>query len=109
MAQEVITRLTDDIDGGDADVTVTFGFDGEHFEIDLSKLHALEFTQAMSHFVEHARKVKPAAGSRSPGSRAPRKKNQNNIREWAQKERGYPVGNRGRIPAAIVTEYENCH
>ena len=36
MAKRVITVLTDDIDGGDADRTIEFGLDGVNFTIDLS-------------------------------------------------------------------------
>ena len=37
VASRTITTLTDDIDGGDADETVTFAFKGTQYEIDLSK------------------------------------------------------------------------
>ena len=40
MASRTITTLTDDIDGGDADETVTFSFKGTQYEIDLSKKNA---------------------------------------------------------------------
>jgi len=35
MAQKTIVILTDDIDGGDANRTVTFSLDGTSYEIDL--------------------------------------------------------------------------
>lgn len=37
MAKQVITILTDDLDGGDADHTVEFGLDGVTYTIDLSE------------------------------------------------------------------------
>ena len=37
MASRTITTLTDDIDGSDADETITFAFKGMTYEIDLSK------------------------------------------------------------------------
>jgi Lsr2 len=36
MAQKVTVALEDDLDGGPADETVRFGFDGADYEIDLS-------------------------------------------------------------------------
>jgi hypothetical protein len=37
MAKQVITVLTDDIDGGDADRTIEFGLDRVNYTIDLSE------------------------------------------------------------------------
>ncbi len=36
MAKTVIVRLTDDIDGGDAEETVHFSLDGKSYEIDVN-------------------------------------------------------------------------
>ena len=36
VASRTITALTDDIDGCDADETITFAFNGTQYEIDLS-------------------------------------------------------------------------
>ena len=36
MAKTVIVKLTDDIDGGDADETIQFALDGKSYEVDLS-------------------------------------------------------------------------
>ena len=36
MAKTVIVKLTDDIDGGDADETIQFALDGRSYEVDLS-------------------------------------------------------------------------
>ena len=40
MAQTVIVKLTDDIDGGEADETISFALNGENYEIDLSAKNA---------------------------------------------------------------------
>jgi hypothetical protein len=37
MAKTTIVQLTDDLDGGKADTTVSFGLDGVNYEIDLSE------------------------------------------------------------------------
>lgn len=36
MAQKVVTELTNDIDGSEAVETVTFGYQGRQYEIDLN-------------------------------------------------------------------------
>ena len=43
MAKTLIVKLSDDIDGGDADETVRFGLDGKAYEIDLSATNARSF------------------------------------------------------------------
>jgi hypothetical protein len=109
MAQKVQVFLVDDLDGGEAEETVTFGLDGSVYEIDLSAGNAAKLREALTPFVEAARKA-PAKASRSAarrsGSRnAPSRERSAEIRAWA-KAAGKPVNERGRIPAAIVAEYE---
>ncbi|WP_285731751.1 Lsr2 family protein [Nocardiopsis sp. ATB16-24] len=108
MAQKVQVFLIDDIDGGEAEETVTFGLDGTMYEIDLSAGNAAKLREALTPFVEAARKV-PAKASRGGGRRgsrnAPSRERSAEIRAWA-KAAGKPVNERGRIPAAIVAEYE---
>ena len=48
MAKETITRLIDDLDGGEAHETVTFGLDGWSYEIDLSTKNATKLRNALS-------------------------------------------------------------
>jgi nucleoid-associated protein Lsr2 len=67
MAQKVIVALEDDLDGGPADETVRFAFDGTEYEIDLSAKNARAFRKKLTPFVEHARKA-----GRGPGRRAAR-------------------------------------
>ncbi len=55
MAQTVIVKLTDDIDGGDAEETVVFGIDGKTYEIDLNKKNAAALRKAVAPFVDRAR------------------------------------------------------
>ena len=45
MAQQVVIKLEDDLDGGDANETLTFGLDGVSYEIDLSDAHAAELVR----------------------------------------------------------------
>ena len=46
MVKQVITVLTDDLDGGDADRTIEFGFDGVNYTIDLSDKNAGKLRKA---------------------------------------------------------------
>ncbi|GAB4086511.1 Lsr2 family protein [Myceligenerans cantabricum] len=107
MVQRVQLVLEDDIDGGVADETVSFGLDGTNYEIDLSKEHAAELRDAFGPWVGAARKAKSA-----PAARANRRtRSANNtaaIREWAR-EQGHKVSDRGRIAAEIVTAYEKAN
>ncbi len=43
MAQKVTVALEDDLNGGPADETVRFGFDGTEYEIDLSAQNVRAF------------------------------------------------------------------
>ncbi len=55
MAKTVIVKLTDDIDGGDADETVHFALDGKSYEIDVSAGNAAKLREAFKPFIEKAR------------------------------------------------------
>ena len=62
MAQTVIVKLTDDIDGGDAEETVVFGVDGKTYEIDLNKKNAAALRKALAPYVDKARSAgRPSA------------------------------------------------
>src|ERR1700729_120761 len=55
MAKTVIVKLTDDIDGGDADETISFALDGRSYEIDLSSQNAARLRDAFRPFTDRAR------------------------------------------------------
>ena len=48
MAQKTVVLLSDDLDGGTADETVTFALDGVSYEIDLSAANAAMLRQALA-------------------------------------------------------------
>lgn len=107
MAQKVQVILIDDLDGGPADETVTFGLDGVTYEIDLSADNVAKLRDALAPWVGHGRKLARAtgrarrgrAGAASTGTSA------NTIREWARAN-GYNVNERGRIAADVREAYE---
>jgi Lsr2 len=62
LAQYVMTRLVDDLDGSEAVTTLSFSLDGSSYEIDLSDPHLAAFRRAMEPYVSAAR---PVPGGRS--------------------------------------------
>lgn len=115
MAQKVQVILVDDVDGGDASETVTFGLDGVSYEIDLNDDNAAKLRDALATWVGHARRV----GGRSTGGRRRSSASTSSsasgsakggtdtasVRAWAR-ENGYEVSERGRIAADVLAAYE---
>jgi hypothetical protein len=110
MAQKTVVLLQDDLDGGTADETVSFALDGVAYEIDLSAKNAGKLRDALATYVSAARRTGGRA-TRGRGRAAARGGGQpstSEIRAWAR-EQGLDVSERGRIPAAIVEQYEKAH
>jgi hypothetical protein len=113
MAQKIQVLLVDDLDGGAAIETVTFGLDGHSYEIDLSATNADLLRAALADYVAHARRstrlprnAAPAARASRAPARADREQTQA-IREWARKN-GHKVNDRGRVPATVVAAYHSA-
>jgi hypothetical protein len=112
MAQKVTVSLVDDLDGSEAEETVEFGLDGAFYEIDLSEDNAERLRDALSEYVEHARRSggrKRSGGRVAVAGRAPRTasadREQNQaMREWARKQ-GMNISDRGRIPKEVAEAY----
>lgn len=122
MAQKVQVIVTCDLheDETEGVETVGFGFDGSDYEIDLCAEHSEEVQNQLQALIscsrraegsrgrrrstasraEHSRKAKPAAGPTSDRERLQA------IREWARAHGHSDVKSRGRIPQAIIEEYE---
>ncbi len=109
MAQKVSITLLDDIDGeSEAVETVSFGLDGQSYEIDLSEDNAVNLREALAVYVGNARKsgrstVKKTGGGR-PGPKKERDADPREVRLWA-KEQGIEVPSRGRLPQEIVDKF----
>lgn len=106
MAQKVQVLLVDDLDGGEADETVSFSLDGASYEIDLSGTNAKKLRDSLQPFVDHARKAGTVRRRRTRGASS--RERSADIRAWA-KARGIKVNERGRIPATVVEQYEAAH
>ena len=109
MAQKVNIVLVDDLDGSEANETVTFGLDGTTYEIDLNDKNAAALRDALSGYIGHGRKVgsgprrgRKAAASANDGASA------KEIRDWARPN-GYEVPDRGRDSAEVREAYAKAN
>lgn len=114
MAKQVITRLVDDLDGGEADETVRYTFDGIAYEIDLSGKNAAQLRKMLDPYLSASTRVGrvgagaqliPTRPTKVGGSTFGTNREMNaQIREWATRK-GHKLADRGRIPQHIVDEY----
>ena len=107
MAQQVITKLVDDLDGTEikqGGETVRFAVDGVSYEIDLNGKNAKKLRDSLSVYMEHGRRVN-ARRSAGASSKARTDKTQlAAMRQWAR-DNGYDVSSRGRISQEIQKAY----
>jgi Lsr2 len=107
MAQKVQISFIDDLDGSEAEGTVSFALDGAYYEIDLNQVHARELRTTLTRYAEAGRKVTGTA--RRPvsrrGSAATDGHSTTEMRDWARAN-GFEVKDRGRIPADVVARFQ---
>jgi nucleoid-associated protein Lsr2 len=115
MAQQKLIQLVDDLDGSSTDdiETVHFALDGADYEIDLNPDHTDALRDVFAEFISSARRtggrvkhirVAPRVDTSTSKGSASNREQTHAIREWARKN-GHQVADRGRIPAAIVTQF----
>jgi hypothetical protein len=111
VARTTVTQITDDLDGSKDATEVAFSFDGVDYTIDLSKKNAAAMAKALKPYLDAATKVtrrasraRRAGSSRAAGPR----KDLAAVREWARGQ-GLEVSDRGRVPAAVVEQYDAAH
>jgi hypothetical protein len=133
LAKTLIVQLTCDrckaekgenVDGAE---TVAFGFDGYEYSLDLCKEHGEDFHNTMQGLISwssdrtrsgggrRARKAAStgdeggSAGAGTPARSSGDRERLKAIRDWARQNGHATLGDRGRIPQAIVAEYDAAH
>ncbi|WP_299056346.1 Lsr2 family protein [uncultured Nocardioides sp.] len=110
MAQKVsITHVSDlsgdEIKDNDAP-SLTFGWDGTEYSIDLTAKEAEKFYKAVEPYLGVATKVGKVkrSGSKKSTSNGPAAAE---VRAWA-KDNGYDVPDRGRIPSEVREAFDSA-
>lgn len=99
----------DDIDGSDADETLSFRIDGTDYEIDLTGMNAAVLREILAPYIAAGRKTasmgKQSLRPKRQGK--PQPSNASDIREWAR-DNGHKTSGRGKIPARILAAHEKA-
>ena len=103
MAKEVLTVITDDIDGSKGAQTVTFALEGTEYTVDLGSKNLKKLRDALAPYIAAGDRVARTRRSakRSSASRSKTTSSSSEIRAWAR-DNGMDVPSRGRIPQAVV-------
>ncbi len=108
MAQRLLVRYIDDLDGTEADTveTVQFALDGVSYEIDLSETNSARLRDALTEFVSHARRLggRSRRGQAASTTAGRSRTDTEAIREWARAN-GHTISDRGRIPSRVLDAY----
>jgi hypothetical protein len=110
MAQKTIVTYECDLhdDGTTGDETLSFAFDGTSYEIDACATHAKDLRKRFDDIIPHARRTTMGRSQARPRRTAASRDHNTDVRAWA-KQNGHQVSERGRIPAAVIAEYESAH
>lgn len=105
MAQRVQTTLIDDLDGSEATETVNFSLRGNHFVVDLNKLHVEQLERVLAPFMTGGRQAPAPVAKprdRSPAARQDSK----DARAWLKTQpEGADLPEKGRIPVALLQKW----
>jgi hypothetical protein len=110
VAQQVITRYTDDLDGSEASGKVEFSLDGRSYEIDLNDDNAGRLRDTLAPFIAAARRA--GRGRAVPSASQPARSGSGRSREEIAEMRawlrfnGYEVSDRGRISSDLIQAFE---
>ena len=110
VARRVQVILEDDIDGQEAQETLTFALDGRAYEIDLSQTNAAKLRDVFAPWIAAGRRAGTTSARKGaePTPRRSRSEDSGTIRRWAA-DNGIEVSSRGRIPAEVRAKYEAAH
>jgi len=107
MAKTVSVVVTDDLDGSPGAETVSFGFDGHGYEIDLGKKNLARLEKSLQPFMEAGRKTAARRAAKAPRVAGPGT-DRAAVRAWAAGQ-GLKVSERGRISAEVLSRYDAAH
>lgn len=113
MAQTTTVKLVDDLDGTNADETLSFALDGKSYELDLSKRNAAALRKQFQPYLEVARSANGAGRAPSRRTKAPARstarkatlfsqltsEEKDRFRTWAE------MPTTRRIPEALVQQW----
>lgn len=107
MATSTITTITDDISGEPDAASVSFTLDGVAYSIDLAPANRARLREALEPFIAAGRREAKNGAVVRLANRPSTARGHDPaaIRTWAAGA-GVDVADRGRIPTAIVAEYE---
>jgi hypothetical protein len=111
VAQRLV--LIDDLDESEGAETITYGVNGQDYEIDLSEVNAQRFYDVLGPYIEKSRRVQrqaaptPRRGDRRRSSGSGRD-DIPQIRAWAEAN-GHEVSARGRIKKDVIDAYDQAH
>lgn len=96
-----------DISGNTDASTVSFGFEGTWYEVDLTAQEREELKNALSRYFKIGRKTGPRPNpKRAVPDTTPEQREI--IRQWA-KDEGFEIADRGVIPKQIFAAYKTEH
>lgn len=104
MGQRINVELYDDIEtNSPATQSVSFGWQGKSYEIDLNDKNFAQFEKAVTKYVEHARLVRKN-GAGKPLREVKTGPDPRAVRAWAASQ-GITVNRLGKVPQEIVDQY----
>ena len=108
MARRVSVELQDDLDGGKASETVSFGLDRAAYELDLSGQNAANLRKLLKPYLDAGRRIgrltRPKVNWGRPSNEGSGVDHAA-VRQWASAS-GIDIGSRGRIPARVIEQYQ---
>jgi hypothetical protein len=105
MGTRTIVQLEDDLMGGQAAETVTFGIDGKSFQLDLNKSNAAALRQLLAPYVAAGRAQRARHTQRKTSGTVAGEVGPATIRAWAIAN-GYAVSSRGRVSQELRAAYK---
>jgi hypothetical protein len=111
MAQKVQVITYSDLSGEEGASSITFGFSGSTYEIDLTGKEQDELAALLQPYVASGRRISGRGNGKAAAPQAARrgkaaaeKPNPRDVRAWAAKK-GIKVSDRGRVPANVIERY----